>query len=137
MPLLVYTWYLSFGMTHTTVAGIQILWRALYITTGWPSYRGARDLHCLYACDLEVSEQASIHSQIWMTAGLVLQILAGIVVLIWHWYRSSAGDRSLVSMGVAQSAKRASCGSAPLYLAHWSACFKDFIHTSANPFDCR
>ena len=57
-------------------------------------------------------------------------------VLIWHWYRRSAGDGSLASMGVAWSAKRASCGSAPLYLTHWSACFTDFMHASANPFDC-
>ena len=50
--------------------------------------------------------------------------------------RSSAGDGSLASMGVAQSTKRASCGSAPLYLAHWSACFTGFTHNSANPFNC-
>ena len=56
--------------------------------------------------------------------------------LIWHWYRSSAGDRSLASMGVAWSAKMVSCGSVPLYLAHWSACFTYFMHASANPFDC-
>ena len=35
------------------MAGIQILWRVLYIATCWPAYRGARDLHCLSACDLE------------------------------------------------------------------------------------
>ena len=35
----------------------------------------------------------------------MLQILAGMVVLIWHLYRSSAGDGSLVLMVVAQSAK--------------------------------
>ena len=49
----------------------------------------------------------------------------------------SAGDGSLVSMGVAQSASRASCGSAPLYLAHWSACLTDLMHALANPLDCR
>ena len=118
------------------MAGIQILWRVSYITTGQTAYMGARDLHHLSACDLEASEWASICSQIWRAARLVLQILAGMVVLIWHWYRSSAGDGSLALMGVAQRAKRASCGSAPLYLAHWSACFTYFMHASANPFDC-
>ena len=43
-----------------------------YIATGWPVYRGVRDLHRLSACDLEASEQASIHSQIWRAARLVL-----------------------------------------------------------------
>ena len=61
---------------------------------------------------------------------------AGMVVLIWHWYRSSAGDGSLVSMGVAQSNKRASCGSVPLYLAHWRGSLMEFTHASANPFNC-
>ena len=71
------------------MAGIQILQRVSYIATGWPAYRGARDLQHMSACDLEASERASIHSQIWMAAGSVLQILAGMVVLISHWYRSS------------------------------------------------
>ena len=73
----------------------------------------------------------------WRAAGSVLQILTGMVVLIWHWYRSSAGDGSLASMGVARIAKRVSCGSMPLYLACWSACFTDFTHASVNPFDYR
>ena len=30
--------------------------------TGWLAYMGARDLHCLSACDLEASEWASICS---------------------------------------------------------------------------
>ena len=63
-----------------------------------------------------------------------VQILAGMVVLSWHWYRSAAGDGSLASFGVAQSARRTSCGLALLYC--WSACFTDFTHASANPFDC-
>ena len=98
--------------------------------------QGCKGFACLSACDFMASEQATIHSQIWLAARSVLQILAGMVVLIWCWYRSSAGDGSLASMGVAQSAKRASCGSVPLYLVHWSACFMDFTDASANPFDC-
>ena len=39
------------------------------------------------------------------------------VVLSQHWYNSSAGDGSLVLIGAAQSASRARCGSALLYLA--------------------
>ena len=54
-----------------------------------------------------------------------------------HWYNSSAGDGSLVSMGVAQSASKASCGSALLYLACWSVCLMDLVHASANLLDCR
>ena len=100
------------------------------------SIQGARDLQCLSACALKASEQVSIPLQTWRAAGSVLWILAGMVVLSWHWYRSSAGDGSLVSIGVAQSARRVSCRSALLYLAHWSACFTDFTHASANPFDC-
>ena len=57
-----------------------------------------------------------------MTDGSLLHILARMVVLSQHWYNSSARDGSLVSIGVAQSASKASCGSAPLYLALWSAC---------------
>ena len=71
-----------------------------------------------------------------MDDGSLLQILAGMVVLSRQWYNSSAGDGSLVSMGVSWSASRASCGSAPLYLAHWSACLMDLMHASANPLDC-
>ena len=71
-----------------------------------------------------------------MADGLLLHILAGMVVLSWCWYNSSAGDGSLVSMGVAQSASRASCGLALLYLAHWSACLTDLMHALANLLDC-
>ena len=79
----------------------------------------------------------SICSQTCMADGLLLHILAGMVVLSWHWYNSSAGDGSLVLMGVAQSASKVSCGSAPLYLVHWSACLTDLMHASANTLDCR
>ena len=112
--------------------------RVSYIAKGWLAYRGARDLHCLSACDLEASRVGVnfVHK----SGGLLdwyCGILAGMVVLIWHWYSSSAGDGSLASMGVTQSTKRVSCGSAPLYLVLcWSACFMDFTHASANPFDC-
>ena len=58
------------------------------------------------------------------------------VVLSWHWYNSSAGDGSLVSIGVAWSASKARCGSTLLYLAHWSACLTDLMHALANPLDC-
>ena len=68
--------------------------------------------------------------------GLLLHILAGMVVLSQHWYNSSAGDGSLVLIGVAQSANKARCGSALLYLACWSACLTDLMHASANPLDC-
>ena len=71
-----------------------------------------------------------------MDDGSLLQILARMVILSWHWYNSSAGDGSLVLMGVAQSASRASCGSVPLYLAHWSACLTDLMHALANLLDC-
>ena len=71
-----------------------------------------------------------------MDDGSLLQILAGMVVLSQHWYNSSAGNGSLVLMGIAQSASRASCGLALLYLAHWSACLMDLMHASANPLDC-
>ena len=71
-----------------------------------------------------------------MADGLLLPILARMVVLSWHWYNSSAGDGSLVSMCVAQSASKASWGSAPLYLAHWSVCLTELMHASANPVDC-
>ena len=72
-----------------------------------------------------------------MADGLLLHILAGMVVLSQHWYNSSAGDGSLLSMGIAQSASKARCGSAPLYLAHWSACLADLTQALANPLDCR
>ena len=71
-----------------------------------------------------------------MADGSLLYILARMVVLSRHWYNSSAGDGSLVSMGVAQSASRVRCGLAPLYLALWSACLTDLMHASANPLDC-
>ena len=71
-----------------------------------------------------------------MDDGSLLQILARMVVLSQHWYNSSAGDGSLVSMGVAQSASRVSCGSAPLYMAHWSVCLMDLMHALANLLDC-
>ena len=71
-----------------------------------------------------------------MDEGSLLQILAKMVVLSWHWYNSSAGDGNLVSMGAAQSASRASCGLAPLYLVCWSACLMDLMHASANLLDC-
>ena len=70
-----------------------------------------------------------------MAEGSLLCILARMVVLSQHWYNSSAGDGSLVSMVVAWSASKARCGSAPLYLAHWSACLTDLMHASANPLD--
>ena len=72
-----------------------------------------------------------------MADGLLLCILARMVVLSWHWYNSSAGDGSLLSMGIAQRASQARCGLAPLYLAHWSASLADLTHASANPLDCR
>ena len=50
-----------------------------------------------------------------MADGLLLCILARMVVLSQHWYNSSAGDGTLVSMGVAQSASKASCGLALLF----------------------
>ena len=53
------------------------------------------------------------------------------VVLSQHWYNSSAGDGSLVLIVVAQSASKARCGLAPLYLAHWSACLTNLMHASA------
>ena len=71
-----------------------------------------------------------------MDDGSLLQILARMVVLSWHWYNSSAGDGSLVLMGVAQSASKASCGLALLYLACWSACLMDLMHASANLLEC-
>ena len=71
-----------------------------------------------------------------MADGLLLCILTRMVVLSQHWYNRSAGDGSLLSIGVAQSASKARCGSAPIYLAHWSVCLKDLTHASANPLDC-
>ena len=99
--------------------------------------QGCKRFASFSACDLEALVQTSICSRIWRAAGSVLQILAGMVVLIWHQYRSSTGDGSLALMGIAQSAKRASCGLAPLYLECWSTCFMDFMHALANPFDCK
>ena len=71
-----------------------------------------------------------------MADGSLLHILAGMVVLSQCWYNSSAGDGSLVLMGVARSASKASWILAPLYLAHWSACLMDLMHALANPLDC-
>ena len=71
-----------------------------------------------------------------MADGSLLCILARTVVLSQHWYNSSAGDGSLVSIGVVCSASKARCGSAPLYLAHWSVCLMDLMHASANLLDC-
>ena len=71
-----------------------------------------------------------------MADGSLLHILARMVVLIQHWYNSSAGDGSLLLMGIAWSASKARCGLAPLYLDHWSACLADLTQTSANPLDC-
>ena len=71
-----------------------------------------------------------------MADGSLLHILARMVVLSWCWYNSSAGDGSLVLIGVAQSARKARHGSAPLYLAHWSACLTGLMHALANPLDC-
>ena len=90
----------------------------------------------LSACDLTALEHVSICSQTYRVDGSLLHILAGMVVLCWCWYNSSAGDGSLLLMGVVQSASKARCGSAPLYLAHWSACFADLTQASANPLDC-
>ena len=55
-----------------------------------------------------------------MADGSLFHILAGMVVLSQHWYNSSAGDGSLLSIGVAQSASKVGFGLAPLYFAHWS-----------------
>ena len=71
-----------------------------------------------------------------MADGSLLHILAKMVVLSLHWYNSSAGDGSWVLIGVARSASKARCGSASLYLAHWSACLTDLMYASANPLDC-
>ena len=71
-----------------------------------------------------------------MADGSLLHILAGMIVLSRHWYNSSAGDGSLVSIGVARSASKARCGLALLYLAHWSVCLIDLMHASVNPLDC-
>ena len=71
-----------------------------------------------------------------MAHGLLLCILARMVVLSQYWYNSSAGDGSLVSMGVAWSTSKVSCGLALLYLAHWSVCLTDLMHALANPLDC-
>ena len=90
----------------------------------------------LSACALADSECASICSQTCGAAGSLLHILARMVVLSQHWYNSSAGDGSLVSISVAWSASKARCGSALLYLAHWSACLTDLMHALANPLDC-
>ena len=71
-----------------------------------------------------------------MADGLLLHILARMVVWSRHWHNSSAGDGSLLLMGIAQRASKVRCGSAPLYLAHWSVCLADLTHALANPLDC-
>ena len=81
-------------------------------------------------------KRASICSWTCGADGSLLWILARMVVLSQHWYNSSAGDGSLLSMGITQSASKARCGLAPLYLARWSACLTDLMHASANPLDC-
>ena len=43
----------------------------------------------------------SFCSQTCMADGSLLCILAGMFVLSWCWYNSSAGDGSLLSMGIA------------------------------------
>ena len=98
---------------------------------------GASDLLHFSACALADLERVSICSWTCMADGLLLHILARMVVLSRHWYNSSAGDGSLLSMGVARRASKARCGSAPLYLARWSACLADLTHALANPLDCR
>ena len=90
----------------------------------------------LSACDLAASEHVMICSWTCIADGLLLHILARMVVLSWHWYNSSAGNGSLVSIGVARSASKARCGLAPLYLVHWSVCLMDLTHASVNPLDC-
>ena len=76
---------------------------------GWPAYSGASVLLHLSACDLVASDCVSICSWTCMADGSLLHILARMVVLSWHWYNCSAGDGSLMSMGLALSASRASC----------------------------
>ena len=71
-----------------------------------------------------------------MADGSLLCILARMVVLSWHWYSSSAGDGSLVLIGVTWSASKARCRLALLYLGHWSVCLTDLTHALANPLDC-
>ena len=72
-----------------------------------------------------------------MADGLLLHILAGMVVLSQCWYNSSAGDGSLVLMGVAWSASKVSWWLEPLHLAYWSVYLTDLMHALANPLDCR
>ena len=107
-----------------------------YVATGRTAYSGASVLLHLSACALADSEHASICSWTCGADGLLLHILARMVVLSRCWYNSSAGDGRLVSIGVAQSASKARCGLALLYLAHWSACLMDLMHASVNPLDC-
>ena len=90
----------------------------------------------LSACALAASEHVLICSWTCVADGSLLNVLAGMVVLSQCWYNSSAGDGSLVLIGVAQSASKARCGLALLYLAHWSACLMDLMHALVNPLDC-
>ena len=119
-----------------TVAGTQIFQRVSCVATGLPPYSGTSVLLHLSACASDDSEHASICSWTCGAAGSLLHILAGMVVLSRCWYNISTGDGSLVSIGVAQSASKARCGLALLYLAHWSTCLMDLMHASANPLDC-
>ena len=107
-----------------------------HVATGLPAYSGASVLLHLSACDLAASEHVSICSQTCGADGLLLCILARMVVLSQCWYNISAGDGSLVSIGVARSASKARWGLAPLYLACWSVCLTDLMHALANPLDC-
>ena len=84
---------------------------------------GASVLLHLSACDLTALECVSICSQTYRADGSLLCILAGMVVLSWHWHNSSAGDGSLLLMGIAWRASKARCGLAPLYLAHMECMF--------------
>ena len=58
-----------------------------------------------------------------MADGSLLHILAGMVALSQHWYNSSAGDGSLVSIGVVWSASKVRCGLAPQYFASLECMF--------------
>ena len=123
-----------------TVAGTQILQRVSNIATGWPAYSGTSVLLCLSACALAALEHVSMCSWTCMADGSSLCILARMAVLSQHWYNSSAGDGSLVLIGVAQSPSKARCELALLYLAHWSVCLMDLpqqIHWIVGNADLR
>ena len=71
-----------------------------------------------------------------MKCGQYWRLWLEMVVHSWHWYRNLADDGSLVLTGVDWSDRRGSCGKAPLYLEHWTACITDLTEASANPLDC-